>query len=99
MEYDKLAHGGLFFVLTILWLAAASRSRLGSGVAILTVILAFSVLSELYQAWLPFGRHADFMDSAADAFGAVAGFSVWLFARTHLEKWSERSRKNPVEKR
>jgi len=99
LEYDKLVHGVLFFVLTVLWLAAASRGRLDAGLAILVVILAFSVLSELYQGWLPFGRHADFLDSAADAFGALAGFATWFLMRHHLEVWSERSRKISVEKR
>lgn len=99
LEYDKLIHGGLFFILTVLWLAAASRGRVDAGVAILVVILAFSVLSELYQAWLPFGRHADFLDSAADAFGALAGFATWFLVRQRLEAWSERSRKPSIQKR
>lgn len=99
LEFDKLIHFGLFFVLTLLWLAAISRGRIGPGLAVLTIILAFSVLSELYQAWLPFGRTADFLDSAADALGAVTGFLLWLPLRHHLLTWSERSRHQSVEKR
>ncbi|MDE2995592.1 MAG: VanZ family protein [Bacteroidota bacterium] len=99
LEYDKIIHGLLFFVLTLLWLAAFSRAKWGSALAVFTVILAFSVLSELYQAWLPFGRHADFLDSAADAFGALIGLGVWIPLRHHLESWAERGRKASVQKR
>jgi len=98
LEYDKLAHFGLFFILTILWLAAITRGNVGPGAAVLTIILAFSILSELYQGWLPFGRTADFLDSAADAAGAVAGFVLWLPLRNWLQSWSERSRPGSVQK-
>ncbi len=97
LEFDKLIHGGLFLVLTLLWLVAISKGEVGPGVAVLTIILAFSVLSELYQGWLPFGRHADFLDSAADAAGAVIGFVVWLPLRDRLNRWSERGRGRSVE--
>lgn len=99
LEFDKLIHGGLFLVLTILWLAALSRASFGPAFAVLTIILAFSVLSELYQGWLPFGRHADFLDSAADAVGAVLGFLVWVPLRQRLERWAERGRRESVQKR
>ena len=97
-EFDKLIHGGLFLVLTLLWLAATSRGHSGKGIGVLTVVLAFSVLSELYQGWLPFDRTPDFLDSAADATGAVIGFLIWLPLRHRLDRWSERSRKASVQK-
>lgn len=99
LAYDKLIHGALFFVLTLLWLAALSRAQWGPAIAVFTVVLAFSVLSELYQGWLPFGRHADFLDSAADAMGALIGFVIWIPLRYRLESWAERGRKESVQKR
>lgn len=99
LEFDKVIHFILFFVLTILWLSAISHGKVGPGLAVLTFMLAFSVLSELYQEWLPFGRTADLMDSAADAFGAMSGFLLWLPLRHHLLSWSERSRTQSVQKR
>ena len=78
LEYDKLAHAGLFFVLTILWLLAlAARSTL-KGVLIFVAIVAFSFGSEWYQEQLPFDRTADAMDAVADSIGALLGFSLWV---------------------
>lgn len=99
LEYDKLIHGVLFFVLTILWLAAVSKAQWGPAVTVFSLILAFSVFSELYQEWLPFGRHADYLDSVADAFGAFLGLLFWLPLRYRLESWAERSRNRPDQKR
>ncbi|MDE2996326.1 MAG: VanZ family protein [Bacteroidota bacterium] len=95
-EYDKLVHGALFLVLALLWLAAGSRGRLDRGLGIFAIILAFSVITELYQGMLPFDRHPDMYDSAADAIGAVIGFGLWLPLRARLDRWSERSRRAPV---
>ncbi|MDA0874280.1 MAG: VanZ family protein [Bacteroidetes bacterium] len=91
-EFDKLIHAGLFLVLALLWLSAFSRGRVDKGLAILAIILAFSVFTELYQGWLPFGRRADMLDAAADSVGATIGFIVWLPLRRRLETWAERSR-------
>ena len=97
-EFDKLIHAGLFFVLTLLWLSALTRGRLDREVAVLAVILAFSVLTELYQGMLPFGRQADMLDAAADSAGAVAGFALWFPARKLMDRWSERTRHPSVQK-
>ena len=66
--------------------------------AILSMLVAFSVLTEIYQGILPFGRQADMLDAAADAMGALVGFVVWLIARRPLSIWEERTRKETVEK-
>jgi VanZ family protein len=99
LEYDKAVHFIMFFVLTILWLAALYRGAMGRAWGILLVILAFSVLSELYQSWLPFNRSADVVDAAADAAGALTGFLLWLASRDYLRAWSERKRTASVENR
>jgi VanZ family protein len=99
LQLDKLVHGVLFFVLTVLWLSALSEAEWGPAIAVFTVILAFSVITELYQGWLPFGRHADFLDAAADAIGALIGLGIWIPLRHRLESWAQRGRKVSVQKR
>lgn len=97
-EFDKIIHAGLFFVLTLLWLSALTRGRLDRGLAVLAVILAFSVLTELYQGMLPFGRQADMLDAAADSVGAAIGFVLWVPLRQGMDRWSERTRRPSVQK-
>jgi len=76
-EYDKLAHAGLFFVLTILWLAALANRNVAKAIGIVLVIILFSFLSEWYQQMLPFDRTADVFDAIADTVGALLGLSFW----------------------
>jgi VanZ family protein len=97
-EFDKIIHLGLFLVLALLWLPALSGGRFDRGMAVLAVILAFSVLSEIYQGMLPFGRQADMLDAAADSAGALAGFLIWLLLRKPMQRWAERSGKASVQK-
>lgn len=97
-EFDKLIHAGLFFVLILLWLPALTRGRLDRGLGVLAVILAFSVLTELYQGMLPFGRQADMLDAAADSVGAAIGFVLWVPLRKAMDRWSERTRRRSVQK-
>lgn len=98
LVYDKAAHFILFFVLTLLWLAATYRGSMGRAWGVLALILVFSGVSEVYQSWLPFERSADVIDAAADAVGALAGFLLWLPFRTPLRAWSERKADSSVEK-
>ena len=98
LEFDKLVHLVLFMVLALLWLPALSRGRFDRGLAILSMLVAFSILTEIYQGLLPFGRQADMLDAAADAVGALVGFVVWLIARRPLSNWEERTRRETVEK-
>lgn len=98
LELDKLVHLVLFMVLALLWLPALSRGRFDRGLAILSMLVAFSVLTEIYQGLLPFGRQADMLDAAADAVGALVGFVAWLMARRPLSNWEERTRRETVEK-
>jgi len=98
LNYDKAAHFILFFVLTLLWLAATYRGSMGRAWSVLALILAFSGVSEVYQSWLPFERSADVVDAAADAVGALAGFLLWFPFRIPLRRWSERKAVTSVEK-
>lgn len=98
LDYDKAAHFILFFVLTLLWLAATYRGNMGRAWGVLALILAFSGISEVYQSWLPFQRSADVVDAAADALGALAGFLTWFPFRSPLKAWSERKPVSSVEK-
>jgi VanZ family protein len=76
-EFDKFAHAGLFFVLTVLWLAALANRNASKAIGIVFVIVLFSFLSEWYQQLLPFDRTADVFDAIADTVGALLGLSFW----------------------
>ena len=77
LEFDKLAHAGLFFILGFLWLFALADGKLMRALLVLGVILAFSFASEWYQQLLPFERTADLMDAVADSVGALLSFVFW----------------------
>jgi len=94
MEFDKVVHAGLFAVLTGLWLLALSGGSIQKGLAILAVIIAFGIGTEFYQEWMPIGRTADFMDSAADAVGALIGFLAWFILKSRLERGPASDRTN-----
>jgi len=84
LEYDKLIHAGLFFILALSWLTAKSNGKLLRGLVILGLVLAFSIGSEFYQELMPIGRTADMVDAAADSAGAVLAFLVWIGIRQKL---------------
>jgi hypothetical protein len=81
---DKLVHGTIFIILSILWLRVASSRR-----AIWTIILggfALAVISELGQL-MPFvQRDATLFDMLADWAGVLIG----LAAAPFLEPWLAR---------
>lgn len=76
-EFDKLIHGALFFVLTMLWLRALVAENVSRALTVLGCIVTFSFASEWYQQWLPFDRTADLFDAIADTIGALTGIAVW----------------------
>jgi len=86
LEYDKLIHAGLFFVLGVLWLTAKSEAKMLRGVVILVCILALSVGSEFYQELMPIGRTADMVDAAADSVGAILAFLIWIGLRQRFHR-------------
>jgi len=77
LDFDKYIHAGLFFVLTILWLAALADRTALRAIVIVSLIILFSFASELYQEMLPFDRTADIFDAIADSVGALVGFAFW----------------------
>lgn len=94
LQLDKLIHAGLFLVLTLLWLAALSHASLLRGMIILAAMLAYAVLTEVYQEVMPIGRSADMLDSLADAAGAIIAFLLWIAPRKALERWRQHSVNN-----
>jgi VanZ family protein len=79
-EFDKLIHFALFAVFGWLWMAALQATARG---LLLTLAggVAYAVLTEFYQAVLPYARTPDPADALANALGLGAG--VLLF---HLRK-------------
>lgn len=76
LEWDKLAHFTLFFVLTWLWLHAVANESRPVALLILFMACVFAFLSEYYQEMLGF-RSKDMMDAAADIAGALVAGMVW----------------------
>ena len=79
LEFDKLAHAGLFLILTLLWLFALSEDRISRALTIVGAIVLFSFASEWYQELLPFERTGELLDAVADTAGALLGFAIWAF--------------------
>jgi len=78
LEWDKVVHFGLFFVMTWLWLVAAGHRGRGVSILILVGAIAFAFASEWYQHLLPI-RSMDIYDALADSAGSVAAWVVWAF--------------------
>jgi VanZ family protein len=77
--WDKVAHFGVYSILTaLLWKAAGGRMP----VAVLAAVILVGGLDELHQAGLP-GRVADFADFLMDVGAAVftSAFMLLLDAR------------------
>ena len=73
---DKLLHAGAYGVLSWLaaWALTRGRLRAATWRALLAAWLisaAYGATDELHQFFVP-GRHADLLDLAADALGALA---------------------------
>lgn len=78
LEWDKVVHFGLFFVMTWLWLVAAGHRGRGAGLLIVAAAIAFAFASEWYQHLLPV-RSMDINDAIADSAGSLAAWAVWGF--------------------
>ena len=86
LDFDKLIHAGLFFILSLLWLFALAHDRLTRALTITAIVVVFSFGTEWYQDLLPFGRTGDVLDAVADTAGTLAGFVVWaLYILFRLE--------------
>ncbi|PIQ62278.1 MAG: hypothetical protein COV99_06715 [Bacteroidetes bacterium CG12_big_fil_rev_8_21_14_0_65_60_17] len=78
LEWDKVVHFGLFFVMTWLWLVAAGHRGRGMSLLILAAAIAFAFASEWYQHLLPV-RSMDVHDAVADSAGSVAAWTLWAY--------------------
>ena len=72
--WDLLAHFGVFFVLALLLLWGLGPKRLW---LVVLLAIAYAAFDELRQLYLP-GRHAEWMDFAADVLAVAAGMAIGL---------------------
>ncbi len=70
--FDKIVHIGMFVGWTVLWLLLFPKNTW----AVLLLGIAFGILLEFYQQWLPFDRTFDWWDAAADGLGALLGVGL-----------------------
>jgi hypothetical protein len=88
---DKLVHGGLFMVFTVLWLRAS-----GGAFRFLPWILiggiAMAVISELGQKLPIVNRDGEVVDAIADLVGLVLGYPIFLVLEKYLGRLAVRSR-------
>mgnify|MGYP003341335309 CR=1 FL=1 len=90
-SYDKLIHGGIFFILGILVyrairpLGASSTEPLhfnvGRMIVSVGIVILYGATDEVHQAWVP-GRSVDILDLTADAVGGLlAALVLYILAR------------------
>ena len=72
---SSAAHLLLFAVLAILWARALGQGQ-RSWLIALALTFLYALSDELHQLFVP-GRHADPLDLAFDALGAVSGLAGW----------------------
>lgn len=70
--WDLLAHFAVFFVLAVLLLWGLGPQRLW---LVVLLAIAYAAFDELRQLTLP-GRHAEWMDFAADVLAVAAGIAI-----------------------
>jgi VanZ family protein len=68
--FDKIVHVGIFAGLAVLWLL---RYPDQSTLVVLTSI-AYGILIEIYQNYMPINRSFDWWDILADSAGVLVGF-------------------------
>lgn len=74
---DKLVHFSLYFVLTVLSLIVYRKPKLRGKILIMTGIFVFSLLIEIMQGILPFGRTFSLTDLLANLSGIATGFLLF----------------------
>lgn len=75
---DKVVHAAVFAGFAVLWMAALGGSVARRAAVVAATGVAFAVLSELYQGWLPWERTPDVLDAAADVAGLLLGMAGYL---------------------
>ena len=83
VSFDKAAHFGVFAGFGWLWMGALRGGLAQTTWRVLAGGLAYAVLTEIYQGFLPFERNPDPMDALANALGLLAAVLVyrWWKAR------------------
>ncbi len=79
---SSAAHMFVFAVLAILWVRALGRGRRSWPIAVALTLL-YALSDELHQSFVP-GRHADPLDLAFDALGAVLGLAGWAWLQRRI---------------
>ena len=80
VSFDKAAHFVVFAGFGWLWAAALRGTLARKTGRVLAGGLAYAVLTEIYQGFLPFDRTPDPMDALANALGlltAVLLYRLW----------------------
>lgn len=94
--FDKLAHTGIFFVLTVLLFSGSIRQhhtrsfRLITALKIFAVTVAFGGAIELLQKEMFTYRSADWWDFFADVTGI--GMGIFAYLLLHLTYSNEKAR-------
>ncbi len=93
---DKLVHGGLFVVFTVLWLRA-SRGGRWSYFWVMVGGIAASLISELGQMIPILQRDAELQDAVANIVGVFLGIPIFLLIERYLRRVAVRSTPVPAE--
>ena len=80
-QLDKLIHAVMFAGFGGLWLLAQRSAPRLRAWRVLFAGLAFAVLTEVYQGFLPFERFPDPYDALANALGLGAALLVYAWRR------------------
>lgn len=76
------AHLFEFAVLAVLWARALGQGRRSRLIAVALTLL-YALSDEFHQLFVP-GRHADPLDLASDALGAVLGLGGWAWLQRRI---------------
>lgn len=92
-QWDKVAHGAEFLVLTVLlfryFIFARNSSPAEALRYCLLIGLAYAALDELHQRFIPL-RECSIYDFMADSLGILLGaLAAWLYYRNHFSPAEE----------
>lgn len=76
-NFDKFVHFILYFVMAVLTLFVFSGYKPSHKTVIVAIIFAFSLLIEITQGIMPFGRTFSFTDLLANLSGILAGLLLF----------------------
>ena len=83
LQYDKLIHGGIFFIFGLLLYRLVALRSLPANyrwirlAVVLLVVMLYGAMDEFHQSFVP-GRTVDFFDFLADTIGGI--LSILLLA-------------------